>query len=64
MRFYGLGLYSKGNTFSRKMIIGKIFADAMNFATMTYGGGMGGRMASNGYGSWRKFIIFMKNPHF
>ena len=41
MRFYGLGLYSKGNTFSWKIIIGKVWGYIMNFATMSYGGAEG-----------------------
>ena len=56
MRFYALGLYSKGNTFSWKMIIGKIFADTMNFTTMPYGGAHGG---AEGFWWLRK----LKNIH-
>ena len=39
MRFYAIGLESSNNAFSRKMIIGRISAEMLNFLMVQHGGG-------------------------
>ena len=58
MRFYAIGLQSPNNAFSRKMIIGKISAEMLNFLMVQHGGAHGG--AATPY----RLIYLGGLPHF